>query len=85
MELSAHTITFCRLQLCAAVRNEGVREGEEKINEQKVIDGRSCAAPLDIRFRGNVLTKLSRGLVRRLADVRRIDLGDGRGERKREE
>ncbi|TGZ47213.1 hypothetical protein DBV15_06388 [Temnothorax longispinosus] len=49
--------------------------------------GCSCA-PLcemkDIRFRGNVLTKLSRGLVRRLADVRRIDLGDGRGERKRE-
>lgn len=64
------------------MRNEGVREGEEKINEQKVIGPVRCS--VDIRFRGNVLTKLSRDLVRRLADVRRIDLGDGRGERTRE-
>lgn len=62
------------------MRNEG--EGEEKINEQKVIG--PVRRSVDIRFRGNVLTKLSRDLVRRLADVRRIDLGDGRGERKRE-
>lgn len=64
------------------MRNEGVyafRGRGEKINEQKVIDALGLAPmPLDIRFRGNVLTKLSRGLVRRLVDVRRIDLGAGR-------
>lgn len=54
-------------------------ESEKKINAQKVID----VAPLDIKFRGNILTKLSRSLVRHLLINVRIDLGDGRERRER--
>lgn len=79
MELSVHYNNISADCSCVP-REMKTFESEKKINVQKVID----VAPLDIKFRGNILTKLSRSLVRRLlVNVRRIDLGDDR-ERERE-
>lgn len=82
MKLSMHYNNVF-VDCSCAPREMKAFEGKEKINEEKVIRPR---AALDIKFRGNVLTKLSRSLVRcLLVNVRWIDLGDGcERERQRE-